>query len=156
MQKLPSQEELHKLFHYDTQSGKLYWKIKPTARINIGDEAGCYHSNGYRWVMYKYKRYYTHRLVWKHVYGTDPVNEIDHINRIRDDNRIENLRDVCHQKNANNRVGKGYQYSYGKYRAYIQYPGGKTVRLGSYDCPLMAHLAYRDAKAAYDQLHSSR
>ena len=39
------------------------------------------------------KRLYNHRVIYTHVYGEIPNNyEIDHINGIRNDNRIENLR----------------------------------------------------------------
>lgn len=41
-----------------------------------------------------------HRLAWLYVYGEIPKNEIDHINGIRDDNRIVNLRNATHHQNC--------------------------------------------------------
>ena len=46
------------------------------------------------------KHYALHRLAWFHYYGSWPVHEIDHINGVRSDNRIVNLRDVPHRENA--------------------------------------------------------
>ena len=46
-----------------------------------------------------------HRLVYETFIGKIPDGmEIDHINAIRDDNRIENLRAVTHKENANNPI----------------------------------------------------
>jgi hypothetical protein len=43
------------------------------------------------------------RIVWALHVGRWPEGQIDHINRIRDDNRIANLRDVAPKVNASNR-----------------------------------------------------
>jgi len=44
-----------------------------------------------------------HRLVAIHyIPNPDNLNEVDHINRIRDDNRVENLRWVNHKQNMLN------------------------------------------------------
>jgi hypothetical protein len=48
------------------------------------------------------KDYMAQRLAWKYVHGTDPKGYIDHINQMRDDNRIANLRDVDHDENIAN------------------------------------------------------
>ena len=52
----------------------------------------------------KGKLYRVHRLVYAYFYGYFPV-EIDHINRIRDDNRIENLRETDRIHNVLNTTG---------------------------------------------------
>lgn len=44
-----------------------------------------------------------HRVAWCYHHGQWPTGEIDHINGVRDDNRISNLRDVAGGKNAKNR-----------------------------------------------------
>ena len=53
----------------------------------------------------KRKHYLIHRLVAVH-YIPNPENKrcVDHINRIRNDNRIENLRWVTHSENNDNRL----------------------------------------------------
>lgn len=47
-------------------------------------------------------RYKAHRLAWLYVYGYFPENDIDHINRMKDDNSIANLREVSRQCNIRN------------------------------------------------------
>ena len=82
-------EQVRKYFDYI--DGKLFWKISPHPKILIGTEAG-WNALGYRNVQINGKSYRTHRLVWLWYYGEWPDHGIDHINRIRNDNRIENLR----------------------------------------------------------------
>lgn len=69
-----------------------------------------------------------HILAYYLYYGINP-NLIDHINGIRDDNKIINLRDVTHKKNNLNRKNKkGYTFdkSVNKYRVYV-YNGEKQI-----------------------------
>lgn len=48
-----------------------------------------------------------HRLVFETFIGEIPKGyEIDHINTVRDDNRLENLRVVTHRENQNNQLTK--------------------------------------------------
>ena len=83
--------------------GHLWW-IKPTnRRIKIGQQFGTRHIYGYRQGSLKGKRYKEHRLIWLYHYGEWPKECIDHINGIRDDNRIENLREATNQQNQFNR-----------------------------------------------------
>ena len=60
-------------------------------RETKGKKAGSFATKGYRVVVINKKTYKEHRLVWLYHYGHMPKDQIDHINRIRDDNRIENL-----------------------------------------------------------------
>lgn len=53
---------------------------------------GSYDKDGYLIIKVKGKQIKAHRLVWFLCKGSFPKQELDHINRIRDDNRIENLR----------------------------------------------------------------
>jgi len=57
---------------------------------------------GYREVSILGKSYRSHRLAWLLHYGEEPKNQIDHINGVRDDNRIENLRDTTQAENCKN------------------------------------------------------
>lgn len=77
----------------------------------IGKRAGTTDKLGYRRVRYEGKLHLEHRVIWKMLKGYWP-KELDHINRIRDDNRIENLREVTHQQNRRNNGSDGvYQYN---------------------------------------------
>ena len=95
-----AQKELRKLFDYNEQSG-VFTYAKKVNRCNIGDVVGYKRPDGYLNVMIRRKNYPVHRLAWIYTYGEEP-NKIDHINHIRDDNRIENLRSVTTQENKKN------------------------------------------------------
>lgn len=80
-------------FEYDGMY--LYWKKKCSrmSRAKIGSIAGNISQNGYVVVKFRNQEYKVHNLIWNWHYGkiTDNVT-IDHINRIRHDNRLTNLR----------------------------------------------------------------
>ena len=98
-----NQEILKNNLIYDLNSGKFYWKQENYYnKIKAFTEAGTISSTGYRLITINCKIYYAHRLAWLYVYGYLPENNIDHINRNPDDNRIENLREVSRQCNLRN------------------------------------------------------
>ena len=126
-------------------------------RIKIGQQFGCY-SNGYRYGKFKSKMHLEHRLIWLYHYGTWPKGDLDHISGIRDDKRIENLREATRQQNMLNRKSWGktskfkgvcwYKQS-NKWKAQYGYKG-KVYYLGYYATELEAAKAYREAT---EQLH---
>lgn len=84
-------------------NGKLYWKVATSNRIVEGKEVGNKHGQGYREMMIHNKRYLIHRVVYEMHYGQIPKGMfVDHINGIRDDNRIENLRLATNSQNLLN------------------------------------------------------
>jgi hypothetical protein len=105
---LPAAEELHALFNYDPLTGSLTWKERPpTSRANkvhnvrdAGKEVGATDSWGHRQVRVEGKLRAVHRVIWKMKTGKDPVEQIDHINGVRDDNRWANLREATALQNA--------------------------------------------------------
>ena len=98
---LPSQSELLSLFDY--RDGVLYWKSPTSTKINVGDKAGSFcNTLKYCHIRINNHKYRLHRIIWKMFKGYDPV-ELDHINRIKHDNRIENLREVTGSQNLYNR-----------------------------------------------------
>ncbi len=100
-----TQDIAHKAFSYNSITGKFYWLMnKGTAKI--GDEAGHIKDNGYRHVMYDGKYTLCHRLAWLYVHGVLPY-EIDHKDTNRDNNAIDNLREVTKHQNHMNRVVQG-------------------------------------------------
>ena len=54
---------------------------------------GCINEDGYLTLKVKGRKFRAHRIAWLLNYGDFPKSELDHINRNKLDNRIENLRE---------------------------------------------------------------
>ena len=94
-----TQEYAHSLFEY--KDGSLYWKVKKAPHVKIGARVGSPEINGYETVYVDGRNWRIHRLVFLMQHGFLP-KMIDHVNGIRNDNRIENLREANDQTNAYN------------------------------------------------------
>ena len=92
---------LKELLVYDKDVKGLRWIKKNSNASKLYGPAGWL-SHGYRRIRIDKIEYTVHSLVWFYHYGKFPSNELDHINRIRDNNVLENLREVTHQQNAFN------------------------------------------------------
>ena len=103
MKELPTVEFLESIFDYCLLTGVIKWKIRTHGAL-IGNEAGYICKEGYRVIGINRTQYLAHRLLWKLHTGKDPSYEIDHINRCREDNRIENLRVVTQSENLKNKT----------------------------------------------------
>lgn len=100
-----NQKELKEVLNYDPLTGEFVRILCRSNRYKPGDKAGTFDSStGYLRVSVYGKVYYAHRLAWLFEHGDWPKNQIDHINGIRTDNRIENLRDVTNAQNAQNKT----------------------------------------------------
>jgi hypothetical protein len=142
-----TQEQLKARLTYDPDTG--VFRLRRT-----GKEVGSVSNEGYLRVKVRTRAYQAHRLAWLYVHGNFPDGQIDHINRVKLDNRLANLRDVPQEVNKQNAVdpqknnSTGYlgvsRYK-GRYRAFI------TVRkkfhyLGTYSTPEEARDVYLSAK----------
>lgn len=96
-----SMTDWNEIFIYD--DGMLRWKIKPSKKVCIGSIAGWDDGKGYLRFVYLGKTYRVHNVIYEMFYGSIPEGmEIDHINRVRSDNRYFNLRKVSRSDNCFN------------------------------------------------------
>lgn len=100
MKEYPSQEYLNSILEY--RNGELYWKKRGKGIIQ-GKRAGNQNPNGYRNIEIDQSVYTENRIVYIMFNGDIPDGmQIDHINMIRNDNRIENLRALTPSQNKLN------------------------------------------------------
>jgi len=95
-----TQEQALHLFEY--KNGNLFWKNTTHPKIKIGSQVGFINDNGYCVASIYGKKYLAHQIVYLMQHGYIP-KAIDHINNIKVDNRIENLREVTRQQNMQNK-----------------------------------------------------
>jgi hypothetical protein len=97
-------DQLRAVLDYDPATGVFIWRDRPDIRPSAnsgrrGTLAGTPRKNGYIGICIDGRHRFAHRLAWLYVHGRWPTAEIDHINEIRDDNRISNLREATHPQN---------------------------------------------------------
>lgn len=96
-----TQLRLKELLNYNPKSGVFTWRIS-RGGAKAGDQAGYINSRGYRLIGIDGELYRAARLAWLYIEGYMPEHEVDHINRVKDDDRWKNLRHVSHQCNVRN------------------------------------------------------
>lgn len=116
-------------------------------------------NHGYLTGSVNDKMYTAHRVIWAIVYGEWPEHQIDHVNAIRTDNRISNLREATQQENNRNlRISKANSSGFkgvswhsktGKWVSYIRDSNGERKHLGLFATPESAHAAFCDAARKY-------
>lgn len=140
---------------YIPGTGELVWlKDRANGKIKAGSVAGSL-NRGYRQIRIYGKWYKAHRLVWLLKTGSWPSYQIDHINRVKLDNRFENLRDVSNYQNCLNKVsdrelpvGVSYDRKNKKWVAQT-YLHGVAKNLGRFS-------SVGDAKRAYLEANKGR
>lgn len=148
-------EYLKENLSYDVNTGVFSW-IKSYRNQHIGKTVGSFDSDGYRKIKIKRKLYRAHRLAWFYVNGVWPDGPLDHIDGVRDNNAINNLREVTFAGNSHNQrkahkdaahgfLGVDLNKAKGRFRARIQV-NGKRVTLGGFSTAEEAHKAYVAAK----------
>ena len=153
---LPSSEVLNELLSYDPLTGLLIWKERSfsfcsdklgvsthrlsslNARLKDKPAFTCTNGMGYKCGSVLGQTFLAHRVIWKMCHGSDPF-EVDHINHIRDDNRLVNLAEATRQSNNRNTsissanksgfVGVCWDIGHNKWRATITV-NRKTIYLG--------------------------
>ena len=160
-----TQEMLKELLVYDANTGDFSWSVN-NGPAKAGSYAGCIDGQkGYVRISIRGRSYYAHRLAWLYTHGVHPANQIDHINGVRYDNRLVNLRQVTNMQNRQNLaksngtsskfMGVTWYAARNKWKAAIRY-GGKSHHLGLFTSEQAAYEAYLLAKAKYHDFRSSR
>lgn len=153
-----TQKRLKELLHYDPDTGIFTWKVRPANCLQIGDVAGGTDFYGYCRIRVLGKICKAHRLAFLYMEGYMPENCVDHINRIRNDNRWCNLREVSRSCNAKNRefcpsdttgvVGVRFYKTMGKWGARI-HVNRSRVYLGCFETKTDAAKARWEAEVKY-------
>lgn len=148
---------------YDQDSGNLWWAIRGQGRP-LTRPAGSNNGAGYLVIKITLegdkKRFFAHRIVWFLCHKEWPIAQIDHINGVKDDNRIANLRQATHSQNQFNKHSQGGSSIYkgvsfreerGIWRAVVQL-NKKSKYLGAFKTQEEAALAYdKAAKALFGE-----
>jgi len=151
-------ETLKASLTYEPGTGLLAW-VKPTRKsIRPGAVAGTPTHNGYVQVGFNGSVYYAHRLAWLLTHGVWPADEVDHINGIKDDNRLTNLRVVSSTENSRNIakrntntsgvIGVTWDKARAKWKVMIGV-NRKNVNIGRYTSLKEATGARHDAEVKY-------
>lgn len=149
-------DDVRHLLSYDAESGIFSWLNPKSRNCKVSAEVGSWDFYGYKTVRLYGKSYKLHRLAWLYVYGKWPSGDVDHINGVRSDNRICNLRDVSrrinlqNQRSAKNNKSTGLIGAYFDSRKNHYYArismNNKSVHLGTFATAEEAHKAYVEAK----------
>lgn len=141
-----TQQEIKNLFDY--QDGIIYWKFSRSGIKDNGNGAGNLRNSGYKVVRINGKGYAVHRLIWIMFNGNIPdLMLIDHIDRNKSNNNIENLRLATYQENNRNNSSKGFSWEPDRktFRVAIKIDK-KTKFIGRYETILDARAAYLRAR----------
>lgn len=154
-------EEARRLFCYDAETGKLYWKYRPELPPHVnarlaGTEAGSFHPDRMPQVGIAGIQYALHRIAWTVYYGKIPPAEldVDHVDGNHENNKPGNLRLATPVQNSCNRAvksdssskvrGVSWRSDNQKWRVTIQVDG-KRHFLGNYATVEEASEVYKKA-----------
>ena len=154
---LPSPQFLRKILRYDAETGRLFWRYRMPDTFNCASKAACLNAalafntrfcgteaftsidgGGYLCGRINNRKYKAAHVIWAMLEGTWPQETgfvVDHINRVRTDNRISNLRLITKLKNSWNRsdvAGVYLDRRTNRWEARIT-ASGKSHNLGRFD-----------------------
>lgn len=143
---------------YDPSTGEIRWRERCGGprdsswnTKHAGKLAGTLGSDGYLRLRFNKGGFAAHRIAWLIHFGSWPKEEIDHINGVKSDNRLCNLREADHSLNMSNRCysasgAKGVSQVGERWRAVIVIGHRKKKNLGYFDTLDEAAAAYRAAE----------
>lgn len=154
-----TQARLQDILDFDPTTGVFRWR-RTTHAVDAGQIAGFPHGRwGYWRIGIDGGRYMLHRIAWLYVHGVWPPAEIDHIDGVKSNNAIANLRSVtrgenmhnqrvAHRSNRSGLLGAHWRPEDGKWVAQISL-GRRKIYLGIFDSGADAHAAYLAAKVKF-------
>lgn len=107
-------EILRECLSYNPETGNFTWLERPVHPSTHTSAIRAFNTKyagspvyeelhrGYLRIKLAGKRYKAHRVAWALYYGEWPAQQIDHINGVKTDNRIENLRAASPVDNSRN------------------------------------------------------
>lgn len=152
-----TQERLKQLLQYDPNNGR-FTRLVARGPSKAGSEAGRKNTQGYRHIHIDGHDYLSHRLAFLYMTGSFPGDEVDHINRVRNDNRWANLRHATrltnntnkgvYRNNASGVPGVSWKAKYKRWNVMF-WADGKEFYVGSFQDKQSAIKARAEALAAY-------
>lgn len=138
-----SLERLHEVLDYDPITGSFMWLVARGNRARGSIACRRISRQGYFRIRVDGKLYQAHRLAWFYTHGYWPPDDVDHINQIKTDNRLTNLRLATRSENNQNRKGDplGVRFEGRRWQARISLLG-ETIYLGSF-------LTFEEARYSY-------
>lgn len=137
-------------YTYNPESGKIYGMR--------GQEVIAKNKDGYVILYVKSNpnvQLYGHHFAYYYIHGNVDFEMLDHINEIKSDNRITNLRISNSTENNRNVImsAKGYTWdkNRNKWRSKITV-NYKTINLGRFDTEEEARNVYLEAKKKYHNI----
>ena len=139
-------ERLRALIDYNPSTGEMTWRVS-RGNVAAGAPVAVSLSRGYRIMGVDYIKYPAHRLAWLYVHGEWPNQHLDHINGIRADNRMCNLREATGTQNNMNsdrrcdssNLFRGVTFNKQKRRWQAKY---SNEHVGFFRTPEEANIAY--------------
>jgi hypothetical protein len=150
-------DALKSLLRYDPETGLIYWIAKGGGMIKKKAAGTLLHS-GYLGISIGPKRWQAHRVAWALHHGNWPKDQIDHINGVKTDNRICNLREATNSQNGKNLglsrantsgvKGVSFEKYTSRWKATIRVEG-KSISLGRFGSIKDAVVARKNAEQHY-------
>lgn len=145
-------EKLTAVLDYSPETGVFTWRESRNYNSALkGNIAGSIENTGYISIRLGKKAYLAHRLAWLYCFQEWPENVVDHIDRNKSNNTIDNLRDICQMANSRNRhINKNNTSGYvGVYKKRNKWTSeiiisGIKYRLGTFNTPEEASAAYKN------------
>lgn len=152
-----TQEKLKEFLDYDPETGIFTYSKTVNPRALEGQIARSVQSSGHLRIQINKKQYQLHHLAFLYMLGYLP-QEVDHINRIPDDNKWENLRECTRSQNSYNSSirsdntsgvkGVSWHKKLQKWRVRI-YIDGKETNFGVFDSLEDATFIAKEARRKY-------